>query len=269
MEIIEQRITPKSRTAETEDGIAVTDDFIAVIDGSTSKSPVRICKNRSNGRHCMLLISEFMRQVRSDINANDFCDELTGYIYRQYAGSDLKRLAYHPEERLTASCIVYSRLHRQIWMVGDCQCLVDGTLYENPKPYESILAEKRAAIARSMLDCGKATIDSLRADDTARKAIIPEMIETMRNQNRTYAVVDGFPIPKEKVRIVMLTPSSHSIILATDGYPFLRPTLADSEAALYRQLTTDPLNIGTFKATKAFIEGNNSFDDRAYIRFTV
>ena len=44
-------------------------------------------------------------------------------------------------------------------------------------------------------------------------------------------------------------------------------SLEESEAALSRQLATDPLCINTYKATKGVMEGNLSFDDRAYVRF--
>jgi glycerophosphoryl diester phosphodiesterase len=57
------------------------------------------------------------------------------------------------------------------------------------------------------------------------------------------------------------------IVLASDGYPFLCKTLEESEQRLAQQKSEDPLNIGAFKATKAFTKENNSFDDRAYIRF--
>ena len=57
--------------------------------------------------------------------------------------------------------------------------------------------------------------------------------------------------------------------MASDGYPKLANTLEETETLLDYQRKTDPLNIGTFKATKAFVEGNNSFDDRSYIRFQV
>ena len=46
-------------------------------------------------------------------------------------------------------------------------------------------------------------------------------------------------------------------------------TLQESEERLDWQRENDPLNIGQFKATKAFAQGNNSFDDRSYIRFKV
>ena len=59
------------------------------------------------------------------------------------------------------------------------------------------------------------------------------------------------------------------IVLASDGYPRLFPTLAESEQWLDDQRRRDPLNIGDFQATKAFHPDFNSFDDRSYIRFLV
>ena len=62
---------------------------------------------------------------------------------------------------------------------------------------------------------------------------------------------------------------TQEVVLASDGYPFLCPTLAESEARLKEQIVRDPLNINTFKATKGMMTGNLSFDDRAYIRFSI
>ena len=50
MEIIEQQIVGKDPKKGCEDGIVVTPDFVAVIDGSTSKSEYRHSLWRSNGR---------------------------------------------------------------------------------------------------------------------------------------------------------------------------------------------------------------------------
>ena len=161
-------------------------------------------------------------------------------------------------------------------MIGDCQCIIKGIendhetssyfeYYDNPKPYEQELAEQRAAIIR---DSGLPYSNFLE-NDTARAAIIPHMKETMQNQNKTYAVIDGFTIPEQFVKIITLDFQPWEIILASDGYPFLEPTLEASETRLANQRIQDPLNIGEFKATKAFMEGYNSFDDRAYIRFRV
>lgn len=76
----------------------------------------------------------------------------------------------------------------------------------------------------------------------------------------------------EGVKVVSVSSSetvsaSSEIVLASDGYPFLKPTLAESEEALANQIANDPQNISSFIATKGLVEGNKSFDDRTYIRF--
>lgn len=59
------------------------------------------------------------------------------------------------------------------------------------------------------------------------------------------------------------------IVLASDGYPFLEPTLDQSERALAELKASDPHLISRFPTTKGFEPGLDSFDDRAYLRFAV
>ncbi len=63
--------------------------------------------------------------------------------------------------------------------------------------------------------------------------------------------------------------ASHSVVLASDGYPILKATLQESEESLARHLADDPQNIKEYVATKGLVEGNLSFDDRAYVRLTI
>ena len=227
----------------------------------------------------MQLISRYIRHMPKDTTCDQFLRGVTAYVRRHYRKSMLPRLQEHPEDRLTASVIVYSRLLREVWMVGDCHCLLTPlstphssltpTYYDNPKPAEAELAAMRADEVRRQLAEGR-TQDDLLRNDTARPVIIPRMIETMHQQNVTYSVVDGFPIPRQHVRQLTLDFQPWEVVLATDGYPFLLPTLAESERRLRQQCEDDPLNIGPhFQATKAFHPDFNSFDDRTYIRFQV
>lgn len=217
----------------------------------------------------MQLVSRYLRHAPKNISCEAFCRGVTAYIRKHYRRSQLERLALHPEDRMCASAVIFSRVNREVWMIGDCQCLVGGELYENPKPYENILAEERAAIIATHYSPLTTYPSPLTIHDTARDQIIPHMKEAMKGQNVNYAVIDGFPIPQQHVRVITLDFRPWEIVLASDGYPFLCPTLAESEERLAWQKANDPLNIGTFKATKAFMQGNDSFDDRAYIRFTV
>ena len=288
MKIIESSIIGKKSPEACEDGMVVTDDFIAVIDGSTSKTPKHFNPDMKNGRYAMMLISEYIREeLKADASVDDFCQGVTAYIYNKvYEKLGVEeRLKEHPEERLTASAILYSRTRNEVWMVGDCQAIIDGKLYENGKPYEQEIARKRVELIEQGLSPAE-----------ARKQIEPLLIKAMLSgQNQTYTVIDGFPIYREGVKVVSVSdsssvqdsvpasdsvpcsdsasasdtiPSSSSeIVLASDGYPFLKPTLAASEAALAEQIANDPQNIRSFIATKGIVEGNKSFDDRTYIRF--
>lgn len=258
MEIVERNMVGKKSQEACEDGIIVTDDFIAVIDGSTSKTPTHLSPDMKNGRYAMVLISEFIKkELKAEASVDDFCQGVSSYIYNKvYKTLGMEeRMKLHPEERLTASSIVYSCARREVWMVGDCQALIGGKLYENNKPFEEEIAARRASLIRQ----GMPPVD-------ARKAIEPLLIQAMLNgQNSHYAVIDGFPIYREGVKVI--SPAIGEIVLASDGYPFLKPTLAESEAALQAQLAADPQNISSFLATKGLLEGNHSFDDRSYIRF--
>ena len=259
MKVVESNIIGKKSQETCEDGLVVTDDFIAVIDGSTSKTPKHLNPDMKNGRYAMMLISQYVKEeLKADATVDDFCQGVTAYIYNKvYEPMGVaERLEAHPEERLTASAILYSRMREEVWMVGDCQAIIGGKLYDNGKPYEQRIAEKRAVLIKQ----GYSPKD-------ARKQIEPLLVEAMLSgQNKSYAVIDGFPIYRDGVRGVSIAEKSE-IILASDGYPFLKPTLAASEEALVEQLAHDPQNIDTFVATKGIVEGNQSFDDRTYIRF--
>lgn len=229
----------------------------------------------SNGRYAMLTVARHIRKMPADTSCHQFCIGVTASIRRHYIPfwrchkTDVMiRLQQHPEERMTASAVVYSRLRREIWLVGDCQCLVGGELYDNPKPYEQVLADRRAEKVRQLLAEGKSADDIL-THDIARESVIPQMLQEMHNQNVTYAVIDGFPIPQSKVVTITLDFRPWEIVLASDGYPFLCHTLAESEQRLQQQKRDDPLNIGEFRATKGFTPGYDSFDDRSYIRFNI
>ena len=277
MQILEQTLVAKNPKKKSEDGIVVANDFIAVIDGSTSKTDYRHSIFRSNGRYAMQLVSRYITRMPKTTNCQQFMTGVTAYIRKHYKKSMLPRLAEHPEERLTCSVIVFSRACREIWMIGDCHCLLtpldshqaplSSEYYDNPKPYETELAGMRAEEVRRLLAAGK-TQDELLRNDIARPVIIPRMLDTMRQQNVTYSVVDGFPIARQHVRTITLDFRPWEIVLASDGYPFLCPTLEESESRLREQRESDPLNIGpVFQATKGFHPDFNSFDDRAYIRF--
>ena len=281
MKVIESKIEGKKSPESCEDGLVVTADFIAVIDGSTSKTPHHLSPDMKNGRYAMVLISEYiLYELKPESTVEDFCEGVTSYIYNKvYHQQGIEeQMQAHPEERLTASAILYSKARNEVWMVGDCQAIIDGKLYENNKPFEEIVARRRVELIRQGF-----------TPQEARKTIEPLLIQVMlEGQNKTYTVIDGFPIYQKGVKVVSLNApqknveqrvstdvsetlahSAREIVLASDGYPFLKPTLAESEEALVHLIARDPQCTHEFIATKGLVEGNKSFDDRTYVRFQI
>lgn len=277
MKVIESKIEGKKSPESCEDGLVVTADFIAVIDGSTSKTPHHLSPDMKNGRYAMVLISEYIQhELKPESTVEDFCEGVTSYIYNKvYRQQGIEeQMQAHPEERLTASAILYSKARNEVWMVGDCQANIDGKLYENNKPFEEIVARRRVELIRRGF-----------TPQEARKTIEPLLIQAMlEGQNKTYTVIDGFPIYQKGVKVVSLNAPQKNvetdvadslplptkeIVLASDGYPFLKPTLTESEEALAHLLAYDPQCTHEFIATKGIVVGNKSFDDRTYIRFQI
>lgn len=277
MKVIESKIEGKKSPESCEDGLVVTADFIAVIDGSTSKTPHHLSPDMKNGRYAMVLISEYIQhELKPESTVEDFCEGVTSYIYNKvYRQQGIEeQMQAHPEERLTASAILYSKAKNEVWMVGDCQAIIGGKLYENNKPFEEIVARRRVELIRRGF-----------TPHEARKTIEPLLIQAMlEGQNKTYTVIDGFPIYQKGMKVVSLNAPQKNvetdvadslplptkeIVLASDGYPFLKPTLAESEEALAHLLAYDPQCTHEFIATKGIVVGNKSFDDRTYIRFQI
>ena len=80
-------------------------------------------------------------------------------------------------------------------------------------------------------------------------------------------MIDGFPVPAREVHVIDAA-GAEMVVLASDGYPILRPTLAESETALKKALQDDPLMCRGWPSTKGLGPGRLSCDDRSYIRFT-
>ena len=277
MKVIESKIEGKKSPESCEDGLVVTADFIAVIDGSTSKTPHHLSPDMKNGRYAMVLISEYIQhELKPESTVEDFCEGVTSYIYNKvYRQQGIEeQMQAHPEERITASAILYSKAKNEVWMVGDCQAIIDGKLYENNKPFEDIVARRRVELIRQGF-----------TPQEARKTIEPLLIQAMlEGQNKTYTVIDGFPIYQKGVKVVSLNAPQKNvetdvadslplptkeIVLASDGYPFLKPTLTESEEALAHLLAYDPQCTHEFIATTGIVVGNKSFDDRTYLRFQI
>lgn len=272
-QIIEQSCIGKKDEAHNEDGWIATPDYVAVIDGSTSKGTFDYGDKRS-GRLAMEIIREAIKGLRPNCTIRDAANELSAKIDAFYLSHDIvKEVQEHPENRLTASVVIYSVNRQEVWQIGDCPCMIDNAVYENPKYWEQPIAQARALFLEKELSEGK-RVQDLQKQDTGREYILPLLRYAIAYQNNEseplygYGVIDGFPIANRFLRKFQAA-GARQIILSSDGYLHLFPTLAQSEQYNSQLLEEDPLCIRKHKMTKGVMAENVSFDDRTYIRLLI
>ncbi|TPF95246.1 hypothetical protein BG22_02965 [Bifidobacterium sp. UTBIF-78] len=335
-----------------EDGLVITDEFAAVVDGVTSKS-VRHLWRPSGGVMARGLLIDAVGTLPRNATMRETQMTLDRRLRAEYARSDADESVFvnEPWERLQANAVVYSATHREAWLFGDCQIMVNGVQTPTLKRVDELLGEVRSFAAQAMaLDGGAdsatapdrmrspeepdesdevvsdesdsgteklpgASIASVEShespqstrpnessirpigpdtsvasdesssrieepngvgqpetepDDPARNLIMPFLRLQSRFANRRstygYFVFDGFTDPTYPIRTVPIAPGDE-VVLASDGYPLLRPTLTESERELARLRRDDPSLIHEYRSTKGFVAGQESFDDRTYLRF--
>ncbi|PJM79522.1 hypothetical protein CUU80_03400 [Bifidobacterium scaligerum] len=222
-----------------------------------------------------------MRQVQAKLDA---CLRI------QYGtGADASLFEHEPWERLQANAVVYGTYRHEAWLFGDCQIMVNGVQMPTVKRVDELLGELRSFAAQALTlqkescvsmdsdedvrpsdSANGPDIRTRQVNDPARDMILPFLRLQSQFANKTgmygYFVFDGFTDPTYPIRTVPVHPGDE-VVLASDGYPLLRPTLAESERELDRLRHDDPQLIRDYRTTKGFVPGQESFDDRTYMRF--
>jgi hypothetical protein len=265
----EHSVIPRCDNRKCEDRLVVTDSFVAVIDGATSKgsSPIEI-----EAVHVVVEeISTLVRVMPDNISIQEFIESATNRV-------SLALSAVCPEDGWlagppSAGLVMFSLARREIWIVGDGWLMIDGIARRLGSETENHLAVVRSLVAHCLIQNGT-TVDELRQHDSSRDAILPILAMQWTLRNRVdapegYVQVDGSPIPMTMIEIVSLDGDSHEIVLASDGYLDLESTLEESEKRYSAIVADDPLLISLHKATKGVMAGCNGHDDRTFVRFNV
>lgn len=257
-----------------EDGFVVTKDYAAVIDGSTSKRAHNLQKSTetkqsdgiSGGRFAMEHICEAIKHLPAEATMEQAARFFTEVLRREMSEEAECSAALRP----TCSAVVFSRVHREVWLFGDCQCRFLGKTHTNPKLVDEILTKARCEAVEYLLAHGK-TPDDIRRFDAGRAFIYDALRDQTNFQNDTdgsnpyrYTVIDGMPMDLDTIPVLSVG-KADTLILASDGYPILCDTLKQTEQELQRLLRQDPLCIHENAATKCLMDGQVSFDDRTFL----
>ena len=266
--IIEQLCASKTMSPnDCEDIIVVSDSFIAVIDGATSKTDNRF-EGKTGGKIAAEIIASCLQTglVESNMDYKTAICRIQSELQNYSQEYQLEEQGIH----LCASAVIYSIAKRQIWAVGDCQFLLNGKHYTFYKKVDTILSDARSLAIHMLLQSGHSE-DELLKNDMARTLILGElkMQQYLENRDDEY----GYSVFSNQgsVKTISVTdvPPGSEIVFASDGYPELFGTLAESEDRLNELIRLDPLCYKIYKSTKGLMSQCTHFDDRSYIRFRV
>lgn len=280
MRIIERFIEGKaSDPTLCEDGVAVLGGGVAVVDGATAKTRA-LSMGLSGGK---LACEAIMRALPHCIGFADpfsmLCalnealrSEAEGEA-RLPSGSEPEAAGGGASAGVKASVMVYQAEYGRIVGYGDCQCMINGLLRRRQNVFDELHALERRRVIEAALEAGQ-TIEDIQRNDVGREAIREGLIGQSRYENDAdspcgFPVLNGRLLAASMMDVYEVHPGDE-VVLASDGYPVLAPTLAESERLLQEILQCDPLMIAPPHAsTKGIYPPNVSYDDRCYVRFVV
>lgn len=255
---------------QCEDLFIINSNFVAVIDGATNVSG-GLYDGKTPGRIAAETIKNSIESLPAEATPSKLLKEINQAMRAMHENYQIKEIIEKDVWKApTASLAIYSRHHQEIWQIGDCQFMLDGVLYQNEKEIDRITGEARSLFLESEIKQGK-TIEELLENDTGWKFILPLIKQQYYLQNDSsnqygFEVINGFPVDEARIKITPVPKKTKELVVASDGYPFLKPTLEESEASLLQLMKEDPLCFRRYKSAKGLIKGNLSFDDRTYVR---
>ena len=253
-----------------EDRIVVTPHFLAVIDGATAKKAYDF-GGPTGGAMAANALVRAVEQLNPQANAQEATAAFTALVKRDvFDAFGLAPAA--GEDRPCANIVMYSVARQEIWRIGDSHFAINDQPNHGGKYIDKQNAEHRAAINNAFLANG-GTLEQLAENDIGRNAIMSSLNSQSMFMNNAaagkygFGFIDGRDVPPQFIEVVPV-PAGAAVTLASDGYLELKPTLAASELYLADYLKSDPMLIGKHASTKGLAQGQVSFDDRAWLRFT-
>jgi hypothetical protein len=269
--VIESSVRGKwDDASRCEDVIVTTEHFAAVIDGATARQPDQQIAGLSPGRFAALVGKAAFEALPPTSTA---AEAVLAMSHSLTLALNEAAISSGRQPEAIFGFVAYSSARREIWRVAACYFLWAGYLNTPRLEAERVPIEARSMLLQCLALSG-ANPEDLRAHDPSTQVIAPLIKAHANIRNRpgtpwSFGAIDGRPVPSEFIEVFAVPGHIEEVVLASDGWPELRPTLAESESVLARVLRDDPLMIRVSPATKGVAPGAISFDDRAYLRLMI
>lgn len=276
MKVIEKFLKGKFNKEELcEDGICVTENFIAVIDGVSSQSKFKY-ENKKLGKIICDILLEAIPNLDNNFDCYQSIDFLNNYIIEFYKKHNIyEEISEDAANQPSASVIMYSKKYNQIWLIGDCMALYGDNILENELEVDKMYTTIRAMTIEYLLATGY-TEEQLLEEDVAKEFVRnlskrqPYIRNKIYNSKYDYVVIDGFNKPNKKlIKCINVPNNIKEIVFVSDGYRKPFNSLKKSEEYLNYIKEVDPLCYKDYAYERGFYKNQESYDDRAYIRFEI
>lgn len=266
MRILETFCEGKASAETNEDRIAIAGGYAAVMDGATDKTGLRL-----GGKAGGALVADALKGLfeggglPKDLSFLDFVSVATASV------SEALKTAGWPDgvPPPCASLVVFSEWRGEVWRVGDCHYAVGEDIRMGSKEIDELTSAMRADVIRRALAAGR----GFEGNDPGREVIMPILQAQHLHANNAdspvgFPVLDGRRIPESLLERPAKVGKGDLVILASDGFDYLMPTLKGTLEAQERSYRLDPMRIGLpggHASTKGLPQGAVRHDDQSYV----
>ncbi len=264
MKILE--VFTRSKSGEeklNEDCFIVGSDYVVVADGTTAKGKTPI--GESDGRFVARFVCNCLNNISLNLQPLEILEKINEMLSKELQSKNRQG------DFASCSIVIFNSVRNELISYGDCRYKVNNIEYGFNKKSDCELAKIRSNVIKQLLRQGK-TIEDIKNNDEGRRLIEEKLKEQVKHANQKseygYPVLNGKGVLNSFINTIKVKKGDR-IILSTDGYPKLLPTLKKTEKNLMKTIKKDPLCINELINTKGVMGENESFDDRTYVRIKV
>ncbi len=285
VEIIDTFLKSKTGNSDGgEDKIVMGPHFYGVVDGGTDKTGLNWGTEevpKAGG----LVLAEIVHDVlQTDASPEEIIILVNQQIHQAAALAIDEIDLNNPLHRAAVGFVVYSPAQKVVYYIDSVSVgFVNNngtfTTHYFRKSVDNFMARLRAATAEW---CKSEGIDPFKDGKDLTRTFVETFIHhqskvqnvpkdstywsdllRIPRKHVAYNSLNGFPT---QISILKVPEGTKEIVLATDGYRIIKPTLEETEKVLQGQLKRDPDCLTELRGTKRVMPGNVGFDDRAYLR---
>lgn len=251
----------KKDASLNEDRWVVIKDTFAVIDGATSRVPVKFGE-KTGGQFTADVVCEVLRTTDSSVNGLELIKLMTASLNQQIEVMGMRNIVEETAEARPAALFIAARVDRDkliITSLGDVGCRVNGeTILYEPLKIEEVNVTKRVQAMREAKEQNPNISDEdlLRIGaDAADEGVKIHARSYYNNPDSElgHGIIDGRLVPEKYVRVHEFDLEKiRTIELFSDGYFKLgeKPTIESWEQSFEEIEREDPLKYGKYPGIK-------------------